>query len=119
MDEGLVLLWLPLVTVLVFEHLLLTRCYGKQSSLQRLWINGKSARADCLVWFIFYVAWPYIQSVVNFLTIPGLIYVGMVKLVGSLGWPSLFGAWMPSNPVMIFIIWLFALDFAIYVSHVL
>jgi sterol desaturase/sphingolipid hydroxylase (fatty acid hydroxylase superfamily) len=120
MNEQFVLLWLPLVLVLVLvlEHFLLTRRYGKQSSLQRLRAWGNSARADSLLSFMFYVGWPYVESVAKVLTVPGLALV-TAQLWAGFGWPSLLGRWMPANPIAIFVIWLLAVDFATYLSHVL
>jgi len=119
MYEQLFMLWMPLVLVVVLEHFILTRRYDKPSSLQRILANGNSAKADAVVWFIFYVAMPYVQSIVSVLTVPGLAYLAMNSLGTSMGWPSLFGRWMPRDPIAIFVVWLLAVDFAIYVAHVL
>ena len=119
MYNQLVMLWLPLVAVVVLEHFILTRWYKKPSSLQRIFASGNSAKADVLVWFVFYVVMPYIQSIVSVLTVPGLAYLATIWLGASMGWPSLLGHWIPTDPIAIFVIWLLAVDFVIYVAHVL
>jgi len=119
MDKQLLLKWLPFVLVIVFEHLILTRWYHKQSSVQRLLAAGTTARADMLVWFMFYVAWPLVQTIATVITIPGIVYLAVTRLSVHGGWTGIFGGYMPENQVLVIVIWMLALDFSLYVSHVL
>jgi sterol desaturase/sphingolipid hydroxylase (fatty acid hydroxylase superfamily) len=72
-----------------------------------------------LVWFMFYVAWPLVQTIATVITIPGIVYLAVTRLSVHGGWTGIFGGYMPENQVLVIVIWMLALDFSLYVSHVL
>ncbi len=124
------LLWVPFFVVVVVEHLVLTRVYGKPSSLQRIF--GKptaSTKTDLIVWAFHYVGIPVLKllgrfvpvlSIVTYVVaVPGLTYLGVTALSRHLHWQGLLQNIFPASGLFAVLAWLVVHDFSLYVSHIL
>ena len=116
-SDKVILLWLPLFLVMVVEHLFLVYVYGKYSSLQRLFKPSSSAKTDISIWCVFYLLWPYLRVVASLITIPGILFLVLKYFSGVMQWQAPLQPLMPPNPVLAGVIWLIAIDFAVYVAH--
>jgi hypothetical protein len=71
-----IILWLPLLVVLVGEHLALKHVYGKRSSLEKLFVDrSDSTKIDVLFWFIYYLFPRWLLDVGKLVTVPGMILI--------------------------------------------
>jgi sterol desaturase/sphingolipid hydroxylase (fatty acid hydroxylase superfamily) len=109
--------WLPLVLVIVLEHFILTRWYAKRSSIQRLLAAGNSAKADLTMWVLVYGAGPLVAIIATIVTVPAVLYLP-TWIEEYSGWHGVFGGHMPRDGFLAILLWLLALDFSSYLSHV-
>jgi len=112
----------PVIVVLLVEHLILKYVYGKTSSIERLFIGvSDSAKSDWVMATFYYFVFKFgpIKRVVSFITLPGLVYVGLGWLNKHFQWSGLFGLQLPESHAANFVLWFVLFDFARYISHFL
>lgn len=117
--------WGVFLLVFIAEHLILSRVYGKTSSLQRILRPSTSAQTDLSVWSFYYFIIPLFKfsgvlaHAASLFALPGLAFLLTSFLTKYLEFHGIFGAIMPTQGIYAFVLWLLAHDLALYVSHVL
>lgn len=107
----------PLVAVLVCEHLVLTRRYGKRSALQRLLAFSPSVRTDLTAIAVLWAPIPGLLLLGQLLSLPGLLLFALSQANEAVHWPGILGGLVPNAAVVHFVVWLLLADLAYYLAH--
>jgi len=119
MLEKYALIFSPLIGILIAEHFLLTRIYGKKSSIQRIFNRASTgSHIDTVYILSGYVANATVRQVAFYATLPGATYLAVDWLRTHFTIHGAFGWLMPENYFAAMVVWLVARDLPIYVAHV-
>ncbi|UVO52829.1 sterol desaturase family protein [Sphingomonas sp. SUN039] len=109
---------LLLISVYIGEHFLLVGLYGRKSSLQRLIRPNASAKADLPFVLLYEVGFRWLGHWPKLICGPGILYLGVGWALGWLEFAGPAQSILPTDPWLLAIPVLLALDFPLYVTHV-
>ncbi|MBE1298314.1 MAG: hypothetical protein GJ680_00180 [Alteromonadaceae bacterium] len=116
-SDKMLKLLIPVLVILLFEHLILRYCYNKPSSIERLLNPSQSAKTDMVAWSVYYIFFRFFDKAFSYLALPGLVFIAAREAQKHYQVEGVLGDWMPENFVLAVIIWLVVYDFPHYVSH--
>ncbi len=114
-----ILLWFPMAFVLFIDYVLLKYIYNKQTSIERILKFGNGTKLDLTLWLTYYVLVPKFGEILLWTTAPGLFLLGLVRVAQHFGINGIFAGNLPKSDLQWVVLWLLAIDFARYASHIL
>lgn len=114
------MIWMPFVVVIVLEHFILSRIYGKQSSLQRLFFQpSSSAKSDIILFLFNYIGIQFLASAARFFVLPGIAFLALSWLMKTYEFQGLVHIYVSENIWIAGLIWLLVLDLSSYLAHIM
>lgn len=113
------LLWLPLLAVLIVDHIVLKYRFRQPSAIERIVRLNGGTRLDGISLLFYYVVLPAIGEIVFWVAVPGIVLIGLSNAAQALPFRGLLGEIIPMGHLFTVVFWLLAMDFSRYVTHIL